>query len=113
MACPDCGSPIGDSRFATSVETHGLDCGPYETLNEEFIVCGGCGGRFDVCDWDGTPEPRFEIDVAPDPIKTASIPTEPTPGQLIRAESYGNGRTDYESGKRPASYWGNTMEIQP
>ena len=113
MACPDCGSPIGDLRFATSVETHGLDCGPYETFNEEFIVCSGCGGRFDVCDWDGTPELQLEVDVAPDPIKTASIPTEPTPGQLIRAESYGNGRPDYESGKRPASYWGNTMEIQP
>ena len=54
MACPDCGSPAGDLRFATSVETHGLDCGPYETFNEEFIVCGGCGGRFDVCDWDCT-----------------------------------------------------------
>ena len=113
MACPDCGSPIGDLRFATSVETHGLDCGPYETFNEEFIVCSGCGGRFDVCDWDRTPELQPEVDVAPDPIKTASIPTEPTPGQLIRAESYGNGRPDYESGKRPASYCGNTMEIQP
>ena len=113
MACPDCGSPIGDLRFATSVETHGLDCGPYETFNEEFIVCSECGGRFDVGDWDGTPELQLEVDVAPDPIKTASIPTEPTPGQLIRAESYGNGRPDYESGKRPASYWGNTTEIQP
>jgi hypothetical protein len=52
MACPDCGSPTGDLRFATSVETHGLDCGPYEIYNEEFIVCGGCGGRFGVHDWD-------------------------------------------------------------
>jgi len=113
MACPACGFPTGEWRFARSVETHGLDCGPYETFNEEFIVCGGCGGGFDVCDWEGTPEPQFEIDVAPDSIKIASIPTEPTPGQLIRAESYGNGRPDYESGKRPASYCGNTMEIQP
>ena len=70
MACPDCGSPIGDLRFATSVETHGLECGPYETFNEEFIVCSGCGGRFDVCDWDGTPELQLEVGVAPDPIKT-------------------------------------------
>jgi hypothetical protein len=38
MACPDCGSSAGEFRFATSVETHGLDCGPYETFNEEFIV---------------------------------------------------------------------------
>ena len=103
MACPDCGSPTGELRFARTVETHGLDCGPYETFNEEFIVCGGCGGRFDVCDWDGTPEPQFEVDVAPDPIKTVSI----------RAASDGNGRPDYESDKRPAPYCGNTMEIQP
>jgi hypothetical protein len=56
MACPDCGSPAGDLRFATSVETHGLDCGPYETFNDEFIVCLTCGGRFDLREWDGTPE---------------------------------------------------------
>jgi hypothetical protein len=56
MACPDCGSAAGDFRFVTSVETHGLDCGPYETFNEEFVVCLACGGRFDICDWDGTPE---------------------------------------------------------
>ena len=62
MACPDCGSPAGDLRFATSVETHSLDCGPYETFNEEFIVCLACGGRFDLRDWDGTPEepPLFQ-----------------------------------------------------
>ena len=84
MACPDCGSTAGDLRFATSVETHGLDCGPYERFNEEFIVCGGCGGRFDVCDWDCTPELQFEVDVAQDPIKTTSIPAESAPGQLIQ-----------------------------
>ena len=56
MACPDCGSSAGDLRFVTSVETHGLDCGPYETFQDEFIVCRGCGGRFDLRDWDGTPE---------------------------------------------------------
>ena len=56
MACPDCGSPAGGFRFATSVETHGLDCGPYETFSEEFIVCRECGGRYDVCEWDGTQE---------------------------------------------------------
>ena len=56
MACPDCGSAAGDFRFVTSVETHGLDCGPYETFNEEFIVCLACGGRFDLREWDGTPE---------------------------------------------------------
>jgi hypothetical protein len=56
MACPDFGSSAGDFRFVTSVETHGLDCGPYETCHDEFIVCGACGGRFDIRDWEGTPE---------------------------------------------------------
>ena len=56
MACPDCGSSSGDFRFASSVETHGLECGPYERFNDEFIVCRECGGRFDLRDWQGTPE---------------------------------------------------------
>lgn len=56
MACPDCSSSAGDFRIVTSVETHGLDCGPYETFNEEFIVCRECGGRIDLRDWEGTPE---------------------------------------------------------
>ena len=56
MACPDCGTPVGDIRFVTSFETHGLDCGPFETFQEEFVVCRSCGGRFDLCDWDATPE---------------------------------------------------------
>src|SRR5260370_19785812 len=72
MACPDCGSPAGDLRFATSVETHGLDCGPYETFNEEFIVCRECGGRYDVCEWDGTQELR-EISMPSDRIETAAV----------------------------------------
>ena len=50
MACPDCGSSAGEFRFTTSIETHGLDCGPYETFNEEFIVCRECGGRYDISD---------------------------------------------------------------
>ena len=56
MACPDCSSSAGDFRIVTSVETHGLDCGPYETFNEEFIVCRECGGRIDLRDWECTPE---------------------------------------------------------
>jgi hypothetical protein len=56
MACPDCGSSSGDFQFATSVETHGLDCGPFERFNDEFIVCRECGGRFDLGEWQGTPE---------------------------------------------------------
>ena len=64
-------SPAGDLRFATSVETHGLDCGPYETFNEEFIVCRECGWRY-VCEWDGTQELR-EISIPSDRIETAAV----------------------------------------
>jgi hypothetical protein len=31
MPCPECGCLVGEFRFAHSVETHGLDCGPYES----------------------------------------------------------------------------------
>ena len=60
MACPDCGSSLGESRFASSIETHGLDCGPYERFDEEYVVCRECGGRFDINDWDGGPERLFD-----------------------------------------------------
>jgi len=56
MACPDCGSSIGEFRIATSIETHGLDCGPFERFDQEFIVCLECGVRFDPSDWDCTPD---------------------------------------------------------
>jgi hypothetical protein len=72
MACPNCGSPAGDLRFATSVETHGLDCGPYEIFNEEFVVCRECGGRCDVGEWNGTEELR-EITVPSERIVTAAV----------------------------------------
>ena len=56
MACPDCGSSVGDFRISTSIETHGLDSGPFERFDQEFILCRNCGGKFDVSDWDDTPE---------------------------------------------------------
>jgi len=80
MACPDCGSSAGEFRFATSVETHGLDCGPYETFNEEFIVCRECGGRYDISDREGTPElqpevrtPAVDIDTSRDSAELTSL----------------------------------------
>jgi len=45
MACADCGYPSGEVRLFTSLETHGLDFGPFQRFDEEYIVCGGCGGR--------------------------------------------------------------------
>jgi uncharacterized CHY-type Zn-finger protein len=56
MACPDCGYVVGNYRCITSIETHGLDCGPYEAFTDEFIECGECGGRFDLREWDAAPE---------------------------------------------------------
>ncbi len=73
MACPDCGSSFGEFRIASSVETHGLDCGPYERFEEEYIVCRECGGKFDISDWDSVLELSSEL---PDPalISRASRP---------------------------------------
>ena len=65
-------SPAGDLRFATSVETHGLDCGPYETFNEEFIVCRECGGRYDVGEWDAMEE-LPEGSIRSERIETAEV----------------------------------------
>src|ERR1035441_3832 len=48
MACPDCGSSFGEWRIASTVETHGLDCGPYERFDQEYIVCRACGGRAEL-----------------------------------------------------------------
>jgi hypothetical protein len=56
MACPDCGSSLGEYRIASSVETHGLDCGPYERFEHEFVVCRECGERCDARDWETAPE---------------------------------------------------------
>ncbi len=81
MACPDCGSSAGDLRFVTSVETHGLDCGPYETFHEEFIVCRACGGRFDLRDGDGTPEE------APSLWDPEDTPQEGCPSSDLLSES--------------------------
>jgi hypothetical protein len=61
MACPDCGSPAGEFRFSTTIETHGLDCGPFERFEQEYIVCLECGGRFDVADWDDVNAPSISV----------------------------------------------------
>ena len=70
MACPDCGSSFGEYRVASSVETHGLDCGPFERFEQEYIVCRECGGRFDIGDWDGGPERSYDV---PEPALDAIV----------------------------------------
>ena len=64
MACPDCGSSLGEYRIASSVETHGLDCGPYERFEQEYIVCRECGERCDVGDWEAAPEVSCRVRAA-------------------------------------------------
>ena len=76
MACPDCGYPSGEFRFATSIETHGLDCGPFERFDEEFIVCRGCGGRFDPQDWEETENVPYPMLESVDPHQDRNNPTE-------------------------------------
>jgi hypothetical protein len=74
MPCPDCGSAAGKLRFVTSVETHGLDCGPYETFSEEFVVCCECGGRYDILACEGTPESRPEVTTPSVDIDIVAVP---------------------------------------
>ena len=73
MACPDCGSATGNFRFVTSVEAHGLDCGPYEVFNEEFVVCCGCGGRYDIRDWEDARDLRPAIRTPLKQTETATL----------------------------------------
>ena len=61
MPCPDCGCSVGEFRLAHSVKTHGLDCGPYETFYEEFVICRRCDGRFDPGEWSAA-EPNLDLD---------------------------------------------------
>jgi hypothetical protein len=47
--CPNCGKWATFSEHeADSVETHGLDCGPYEHWHEEWLTCDVCGAKTDV-----------------------------------------------------------------
>ena len=96
MVCPDCGSPSGEFRFATSIETHGLDCGPFERFDEEFIVCCGCGGRFDPRDWEEIAEaPHSMLDCVDslDEGDNVSGRGAPFPSSSAAAAAYDRGRS--------------------
>ncbi len=46
--CPNCGEPATFTGHAGDfTETHGLDCGPYETWHEEWVTCNKCGAKTD------------------------------------------------------------------
>jgi hypothetical protein len=46
MTCPDCGKAELRFRECDSVETHGLDCGPYERFYDEWWECPECDAVF-------------------------------------------------------------------
>ena len=46
--CPNCGKPATFTEHSKQfTETHGLDCGPYETWTEDWLTCDGCGAETD------------------------------------------------------------------
>jgi hypothetical protein len=75
---------LGEFHVAECVETHGLDCGPYERFYEEFVICSNCAGRFAPADWDAAGEaPGLENDT----------PEDLTPEANFNAENYAMPRT--------------------
>jgi hypothetical protein len=46
VICPDCHETELRLMEADSIETHGLDCGPYEHFYDEWWECPACGARF-------------------------------------------------------------------
>jgi hypothetical protein len=88
MPCPECGCQVGEFRFANSVETHGLDCGPYETLYEEVVICRGCDGRFDPNEWNTTTTTTTEATMDLDPDFAASGPDEAMMQVIFDAVDY-------------------------
>ncbi len=48
MICPNCGKEADFREHSGSfTETHGLDCGPYETWTESWLTCSECGAKTD------------------------------------------------------------------
>lgn len=48
MICPNCGKESSFTEHQQSwVETHGLDCGPYETGTDVWLTCDECGAETD------------------------------------------------------------------
>jgi hypothetical protein len=45
-----------EHRNVYHVETHGLDCGPYERWHEEWDECRVCGEVIEASDWEARNE---------------------------------------------------------
>jgi len=58
MKCPECQEGRLHFRSADYIETHGLDCGPYEHWCNEWFECSECGARFDPIELAACNEPR-------------------------------------------------------
>jgi len=48
MICPNCGRRATfTEREAEWTERHGLDCGPYEHVQQRWLTCNQCGAATD------------------------------------------------------------------
>jgi uncharacterized protein with PIN domain len=46
VICTDCDKAELKFRETESIETHGLECGPYEHFHDEWWECPACGAWF-------------------------------------------------------------------
>ncbi|MDE2105945.1 MAG: hypothetical protein KGL39_52470 [Patescibacteria group bacterium] len=46
--CLSCGSEAVEYRYHEWIETHGLDCGPFERCSTEGYHCHDCGAFSDM-----------------------------------------------------------------
>lgn len=53
--CPECGAEVVLEYHAVdTVETHGLECGPYEHFLDQWYACPECGAKFAIEDLEET-----------------------------------------------------------
>ena len=53
ITCPKCGEQVVPAyREHDSIETHGLECGPYERWHDEWWECPACGEELSPEDLD-------------------------------------------------------------
>jgi len=54
MTCPECGKAELRFQEADSIETHGLEYGPYEHFHDGWWKCSACNARFTAEDLEAT-----------------------------------------------------------
>lgn len=61
MICPNCGVRATFTEHQEDcVETHGLDCGPYERWTETWLTCNECGAKTDDRELRAAQPPELE-----------------------------------------------------